>query len=92
MIWFALLMLLQEDPDQARFAQAQQLAAQGRCHEAAPVFQQLAAAHPRLAAIPFALGQCSFNAKDYLAAVAAFDRALQIDPRMARHGHSTAPR
>ncbi len=83
MIWFAVLMLLQEDPDQARFAQAQQLAAQGRCHEAAPVFQQLAAAHPRLAAIPFALGQCSFNEKDYLAAAAAFDRALQIDPRMA---------
>jgi tetratricopeptide (TPR) repeat protein len=82
MIWVALLMLLQEDPDQARFAQAQQMAAQGRCLEAGPVFQELAATHPRIAVIPFALGQCRFNEKDYLAAVDAFERALQIDPQM----------
>ena len=82
MMWLALLLLWQADPDQARFEQAQQLAAQGRCRDAAPVFQQLAAAHPHSAAIPFALGQCEFNGKDCLAALDAFDRALQIDPQM----------
>lgn len=82
MIWLALLMLWQADPDQARFEQAQQLAAQGRCAEAIPVFQQLLPSHPRLAAIPFSLGQCEFNAKNYLAAVDWFRRALQVDPSM----------
>ena len=61
MIWLALLMLVQADPDQARFEQAQQLASQGRCREAIPVFRQLADAHPSIAAIPFALGQCEFE-------------------------------
>jgi tetratricopeptide (TPR) repeat protein len=82
MIWFILLMLWQADPDQARFEQARQLAAEGHCMEAAPVFRQLAAAHPHSAEIPFAQGQCEFNAKDYLAATDSFDRALQIDPQM----------
>jgi len=49
MIWFILMMLWQADPDQARFEQARQLAAEGRCMEAAPVFRQLAAAHPHSA-------------------------------------------
>jgi tetratricopeptide (TPR) repeat protein len=82
MIWFALLLLWQADPDQARFAQAQQLASQDRCREAVPVFQQLAAAHPQVAAIPFALGQCEFEGKNYLPAIDAFGRALAIDPRL----------
>ena len=76
MIWFALLLLLQDDPDQARFAQAQLLAAQGRCAEADPDFQQLAAAHPGLAAIPFALGQCEFDAKTIWPPSTAFGRVL----------------
>jgi tetratricopeptide (TPR) repeat protein len=90
MISFALLMLWQADPDQARFEQAQQLAAQGRCAEAVPVFQQLTSVHPQVAAIPFALGQCEFDAKNYLAAIDSFGRTLEIDPHMveaqALHG------
>jgi tetratricopeptide (TPR) repeat protein len=80
-IGFALLMLWQADPDQARFEQAQQLASQGRCHEAIPVLHELVTAHPRIADIPFALGQCEFNAKNYLPAIEAFDRVLAIDPQ-----------
>lgn len=83
MILFALLMLWQADPGQARFEQAQQLASQGRCAEAIPVLRELAAAYPRVAAIPFTLGQCEFNAKNYLAAIHSLDRTLQIDPHMA---------
>jgi tetratricopeptide (TPR) repeat protein len=83
MIWFALLMLWQANPDQARFEQAQQLASQGRCREAIPAFQELAAAHPRIAEIPLALGHCEFDAKNYLPAIAAFDRVLAIDPQQA---------
>jgi len=82
MISIALLMFWQADPDQARFEQAQQLAAQGRCLEAIPTFQQLGSAHPRIAAIPFALGQCEFNQKNYLVSVDSFGRVLQIDPQM----------
>lgn len=81
-ISLALLMLWQADPDQARFEQAQQLATQGRCVDAIPAFQQLASAHPRIAAIPFALGQCEFNQKNYLAAVDSFGRVLQIEPKL----------
>jgi tetratricopeptide (TPR) repeat protein len=79
---FALLMLWQADSDQARFEQAQSLSAQGRCSEAAPIYRQLAAAHPRMAAIPFAQGQCEFSAKNYLAACEAFQRALEADPKI----------
>lgn len=79
----ALLMFWQADPGQARFEQAQQLAAQGRCAEAVPVFQQLASAHPGIAAIPFALGQCEFSQKNYLAAVDSFARVLQLQPDQA---------
>lgn|GEM_PF-1279148 len=79
----ALLMFWQADPGQARFEQAQQLAAQGRCAEAVPVFQQLAAAHPGIAAVPFALGQCEFSQKNYLAAVDSFARVLQLQPDQA---------
>jgi tetratricopeptide (TPR) repeat protein len=82
MIWLALLMLWQGDPDQARFEQARELAAQGRCQEAAPVLKQLAASHPRIAAILFTLGQCELNEKDYLAAVDSFGQALHLDPQM----------
>jgi tetratricopeptide (TPR) repeat protein len=81
-ICIALLMLWQGDPDQARFEQAQQLASQGRCREAIPVFRQLADAHPRIAAIPFALGQCEFENKNYLPAIDAFGRVLAIDPHL----------
>jgi tetratricopeptide (TPR) repeat protein len=82
MILLVLLMLWQADPDQARFEQARELAAQGRCQDAAPVLKQLSAAHPGLAAIAFTLGQCEFNEKNYLAAVNSFGQALQIDPQM----------
>lgn len=82
MIWLALLVLWQENPDQASFEQARQLAAQGHCQDAAPILKQLAAAHPGIALIIFTLGQCEFNEKNYLAAVGSFDHALQIDPRM----------
>jgi tetratricopeptide (TPR) repeat protein len=92
MIWLALLMLVQADPDQARFEQAQQLASQGRCREAIPVFRQLADAHPSIAAIPFALGQCEFEGKNYIPAIDAFGRVLAIDPKMveARALHGAA--
>lgn len=82
MIWLAFLMLLQGAPDQVRFEQARELAAQGRCQDAAPILRQLAAAHPGVAAMDFTLGQCEFNEKNYLAAVGSFGRALQADPRM----------
>jgi len=82
-ISIALLMLWQADPDQARFEQAQQLASQGLCVEAIPVYRQLASVHPGIAAIPFALGQCEFSRKNYLAAVNSFGRVLQIDPQLA---------
>jgi tetratricopeptide (TPR) repeat protein len=83
MIWFALLMLWQANPDQALFEQAQQLAAQGHCREAIPAFQELARAHPRIAEIPLALGHCEFDAKNYLPAIDAFDRVLALDPQQA---------
>jgi tetratricopeptide (TPR) repeat protein len=80
MIWIALLLLWQADPDPLRFEQAQQLASRGRCQDAAPALKQLAAAHPKVLAIVFTLGQCEFNAKNYLAALDSLGRALQIDP------------
>ncbi len=83
MIALALLMLWHQDPDLARFEQAQLLAAQARCRDAVPVLKQLATAHPTVAQIAFALGQCELNEKDYLAAVGSFGKALQIDPKMA---------
>jgi tetratricopeptide (TPR) repeat protein len=82
MIWFAWLFLLQADPDQTRFEEAQQLAAQGRCPEAEPVLKQLAETHSGNAAIRFALGQCQFNDKDYLTAIDSFRRVVEIDPKM----------
>jgi tetratricopeptide (TPR) repeat protein len=82
MIWFAWLFFLQADPDQTRFQEAQQLAAQGRCHEAEPLLKQLAEIQPRNTSIQFALGQCQFNQKDYLTASNSFRRVVEIDPKM----------
>ncbi len=82
MISLALLMLWQADPDQARFEQARELAAQGRCPDAVPALQQLASAHPGIAAIAFTLGQCEFSGKNYLAAVGSLGQALKLDPKM----------
>jgi tetratricopeptide (TPR) repeat protein len=81
MICLAWLLLLQADPNQARFDEAQQLAAQGRCSEAEPLLKQLAETHPS-APVEFALGQCQFGEKDYLAAIDSFRQVLAISPNM----------
>jgi tetratricopeptide (TPR) repeat protein len=81
-IWLVLLLFLQTDPDQARFEQAQQFAAQGRCNEAEPLLTQLSEKHLRNAAIEFALGHCQFEQKDYLTAINSFRQVVEIDPKM----------
>ncbi len=81
MIWFAWLLLFQTDPSQARFEEAQQLAAQGRCPEAEPLLKQLAETNPSVP-VEFALGQCQFGEKDYLAAIDSFRRVVEIAPKM----------
>ncbi|MGC2658798.1 MAG: tetratricopeptide repeat protein [Bryobacteraceae bacterium] len=83
MIWLACLLMLQAAPDQVRFEQAQQLAAQGRCHEAEPLLKELFDAHPHSAPIEFVLGQCQFQEKDYLTASNTFRKVLELAPGRA---------
>ena len=78
MIWLACLLMLQAAPDQVRFEQAQQLAAQGRCQEAEPLLKELFDAHPHSAPIEFVLGQCQFQEKDYLTASNTFRKVLEL--------------
>ncbi len=80
MIGFALLLMLQADPGRLQFEEANRLAEQGHCEQAEPIYIELSKEYPDKAAIPFALGQCQFRDKNYVAAAESFQRTLNIDP------------
>ncbi|HLH02946.1 MAG TPA: tetratricopeptide repeat protein [Bryobacteraceae bacterium] len=80
MIVLPLLLFLQSDTGRLQFEHANELAQQGHCEQAEPIYRELAQKYPNKPAIPFALGQCQFQAKDYLAAAGSFQAALALDP------------
>jgi predicted TPR repeat methyltransferase len=64
-----------------RYAFGRELASRGDLAAAADLFAQAAEAEPAFAAAWFALGEASAKLGDHAGAVAAFDRALALDPQ-----------
>jgi len=76
-------LLMQASPDLDRLNKAQQLMDSGRCAEAIPILQKLAANHPSAPSLTYGLGRCYFEVEDYAAAIAALRNAIRGMPKSA---------
>jgi tetratricopeptide (TPR) repeat protein len=68
----------------AKFSEAMVYIRLGRPQWAAPVLKTLADSYPKAALYPYWLGRLDYDAQHYNSAIAHFQRALAIDPGMAR--------
>lgn len=64
--------------------QADAFYAQGDCANARSAYEQLVKHFPREASFHFRIGNCHALELDYEEAVAAYERALQLDPKSSR--------